>query len=327
MNGLVEARMAAALPELGGAENGLPAEVQWAPPGEHEINGFLGGEPKSFKVVVNEAAAQAVIEDFNRRKGEAEKGHGDFPYLDFNHRGDEAAAQVQAVRWAGEDPKQGGIRLRVWWTGPGKAALEGKAYRRFSPKFFVLPDGTITGAPVNMGGLVNEAAFQTIQSVVAKKSDREERNNMDENKPLAEANAKILKLEADLAEAKESAQNAQAALATAREQLLAQAKASAEEKVKAAVAAGKIPPLDKERQERYVKAIVADASVAELLDALPVNPALRQVIAKAAPVGAPLDTPAHKQMALVREVQARGNGMSFDQAWQTAKAEKPELFA
>lgn len=99
----------------------------------------------------------------------AASGEGDHPYFDFNHDDKEASAHPKAVRWAGDDPRQGGIRAQVDWTGAGKRAVLGRDFRRFSPSFYVDEKGEITGIPVNAGGLVNRAAFRRISPVHVEK--------------------------------------------------------------------------------------------------------------------------------------------------------------
>jgi hypothetical protein len=61
------------------------------------------------------------------------------------------------------------VRCKVDWTPDARDAIQKRIYTRFSPQF--IPDdetGEVIGMPVNMGGLVNRAAFKTIQPVAAK---------------------------------------------------------------------------------------------------------------------------------------------------------------
>jgi hypothetical protein len=97
------------------------------------------------------------------------QGHGDVPFIDFNHEDAESSGEVLELFWGGPEMGNGGIRMKINWTDAGVAALRGKMYRRFSPAWLLDRD---TGEPIgvgpNLGGLVNRAAFQNIQPIVAK---------------------------------------------------------------------------------------------------------------------------------------------------------------
>ena len=141
-------------------------EIQWMPPGTHEITATQGDKTVIRKIHVDAAAAERLQTLLQSFRNQAAAGTEDLPFLDFNHDDAEASARVLEFKWGGEDPVTGGIRAVVEWTAAGLQALLGGLYRRFSPAFFAGPDGRITGAPVNMGGLVNRAAFKTIQPVI-----------------------------------------------------------------------------------------------------------------------------------------------------------------
>ena len=141
-------------------------DIQWMPPGVHEIEPSTpDGEVKKITVLVDEAAAEAVEEARARYQAEFDAGRGDAPYTDFCHADQEASSWVLRVYWGGDDPKKGGIRAVVDWTDEGRAK-KGKSLKRFSPGFYVSdePDAEgryhITGAPAKMGGLVNRAAWR-----------------------------------------------------------------------------------------------------------------------------------------------------------------------
>jgi phage I-like protein len=145
-----------------------PDEIQWMPPGEHEITASRGGKPATLKVNVTAATADRIAGVHRGYVDAAASGSEDLPYLDFNHDDAEASGHPTAFRWGGDDPQQGGVRAKVTWTDSGHRAVVGKSYRRFSPSFYVNDSGDVTGAPVNMGGLVNRAAFKRIAPIVAK---------------------------------------------------------------------------------------------------------------------------------------------------------------
>jgi hypothetical protein len=149
----------------------LPGDIQWMPPGEHEIAASRGGKPVTLTVKVDSAAAARVAESYRQHMAAAIKGAEDLPYFDLNHDDREASGHPTEFSWAGDDPQQGGVRAKLTWTGAGRQAVLGRSYRRFSPCFYVKENGEISGAPVNMGGLVNRAAFKRIAPIVSKAAE------------------------------------------------------------------------------------------------------------------------------------------------------------
>lgn len=158
----------------------IPDEIQLFPPGEHEISPRTeDGKPRTFKIVIDAEAARVIAEDVRLMIEDAESKRGPRPFLDFNHKGEEASAWVTSVFWGGDDPITGGIRAKVEWTKAGRDAIDGKTYRQFSPEFYISKkDGRITGVGTslgglanspesNMGGLVNNPAFRTIAPLFA----------------------------------------------------------------------------------------------------------------------------------------------------------------
>ena len=112
-------------------------DIQWMPPGVHEIEPSTpDGEVKKITVLVDEAAAKAVEEARARYQAEFDAGRGDAPFTDFCHADQEASSWVLRVYWGGDDPKKGGIRAVVDWTDEGRAK-KGKSLKRFSPGFYV----------------------------------------------------------------------------------------------------------------------------------------------------------------------------------------------
>ncbi|HEY1771338.1 MAG TPA: phage protease [Chthoniobacterales bacterium] len=170
---LIEAQYSTDLPGTADPKE-LPNEIQWQPPGEHEITASRGGKPHKMTVRVNEEGAKRVAAMHAKQLDAAEKGVGDRPFVDFNHEDREASAHVKGFRWGGDDPQKGGIRAKVEWTGAGKTAVSGRNFTRFSPSFYVDDDsGEVIGVPVNAGGLVNRAAFQRIAPIMSKQAEFE----------------------------------------------------------------------------------------------------------------------------------------------------------
>lgn len=146
----------------------LPDEIMWMPPGRHKIQATRAGKPVEVDVKVDENAARKIAAAHGSYMSGVASNEEDHPFFDFNHDDQEASGHPTNFRWGGDDPKDGGIRAKVEWTGKGKQALVGRTYRRFSPSFYLDNEGSISGAPINMGGLVNRAAFKRIAPVISK---------------------------------------------------------------------------------------------------------------------------------------------------------------
>ena len=143
----------------------LPDSIQWMPPGRHAITAVKDGEPFEMELEVNEALARRVGAMLQQYRDKAARGEGDLPFFDFNHNDAEASAHPLQMYWAGDDPRHGGIRARVQWTGAGADAIQRRTFRRFSPEFLTDDDRNVIGVGINMGGLVNRAAFRKIQPI------------------------------------------------------------------------------------------------------------------------------------------------------------------
>jgi hypothetical protein len=297
------ARDSLSLPlSLGGT---VPNDIQWMPPGEHQITALKSGEPVTLTVRVHAGTAERMNRLLQDLRAKAAAGAGDYPYFDFNHDDGEASGRPLEFYWAGDDLKTGGVRAKAEWSDRTQQSLSGKVpgFRRFSPSFTVDAAGEVTGAPLNMGGLVNRAAFKTIQPIVAggtaPPGDANQRKaNMDTAEKLAAdlaaANQRITELQTQLSKAQSEdlikakdgeITTLKAKITTLEGQVSAGAKASAKAIVDAAVKAGKLAPQNTTIQEKWINAIAADPSLAETLNAMAPNPALGTVVAAGAPAG------------------------------------------
>jgi hypothetical protein len=157
--------------DISGAGESLPESIQWMPPGRHQIEAFRAGKPSSVAVRADRATAERMNGHLQAALSLAAQGREDRPFFDFNHEDGAAAAHPMEFYWAGDDKQRGGVRWRLEWIKPGGEAVSGHAFRRFSPTFYADASGEITGAPLNMGGLVNKAAFKTIEAFWSKGTD------------------------------------------------------------------------------------------------------------------------------------------------------------
>lgn len=286
----------------------LPVEIQWMPPGTHEITAMTDDGPEDLTIIVNEQTAVRLAKLLQDYSSAAAAGQGDRAYLDFNHNDEEASAHVIGFSWGGNDPISGGVRAKVEWTGPGRRALLEKAYRRFSPSFYPNKAGEVVAAPLNMGGLVNKAAFRTIAPILSRYGgDKAPTKKPKEPTNMAKTvEEQLADLTAALAKNQENitalcgtvdklvkAQKPEEKPVTAKDpniltleaevnalkaQNLVQAKANAGAAVRKAVSEGKIPPQDAKLIEHWTNIILVDAKNAELLDGLPVNQALKEAV-------------------------------------------------
>ena len=150
------------------ASTDVPQDIQYMPPGSHRIHASRGGKPVSLGITVDSVTAFTLDAFLQAQLAKAADGTDDRPSFDFNHEDREAAAWPTEFYWAGTDPKTGGVRAKVEWSGAGRTAVEQKTFRRFSPTFIPDQHGHVISSETNMGGLVNRAAFKKIQPLFAK---------------------------------------------------------------------------------------------------------------------------------------------------------------
>lgn len=318
-----------------GADGAVPAEIQWMPPGRHEICASKGGKPAKLTVSVDSGVAAAVAKSFDDLVKAGKR-----PYLDFNHAGGASSGRVTAVRWAGDDPVKGGIRVTVEWSDEGAKAITGRTYFSFSPTFLVDAAGKVIGTTANMGGLVNEPAFTAIAPVAASESSHEQPTTTMKKLLQALATAKLIPnadMEEDaacaaFADAMKKKSDAEVKCSeriTALEsEVKAAAKTRAEGLVDAAAREGRIPPKDTKTREYWVNSIVtAGAPAEEALKAMPVNAALAVQARETKPEKTATGDKSAEQNRVVGEYRAKNAGSSYAEAWTACASENPELFS
>lgn len=317
-----------------GEDGAIPSEIQWMPPGRHEICATKGGKPAKLTVMVDAITADAVARSF----ADLVKS-GKRPYLDFNHAGGASSGRVTAVRWAGDDPKTGGIRAAVEWSDEGAKAITGRTYFSFSPTFLLDAAGKVIGTTANMGGLVNEPAFTAIAPVAASSSNHEQPMKA----LLAALVAAKLIPSADL-EDEAAASAVTASMKTLTDKVAASetritalegevkaaARTRAEALVEAAAREGRIPPKDTKTREYWVNSIVTAGTPAEeALKATPVNPALAVQARESVRTGGSGASDASvvsAQNTEIAAVRAANPKLSYADAFAQAARQKPDLF-
>lgn len=330
---------------LGGTT--IPTDIQWMPPGEHEITAFNDGKPITLTVRVHAGTAERMNRLLQDLRSKAASGLGDYPYFDFNHEDGEASGRPLEFYWAGDDLKTGGVRAKAEWSDRTQQSLSGKVpgFRRFSPSFSVNAAGEVTGATLNMGGLVNRAAFKTIQPIVAghpptsHQPPTTRKASMDSAEKLAAdlaaANNKIIELERKLSAADTTTtikakdaeiETLKGTITTLQGKISSGAKESAKAIVDAAVKAGKLAPQNTAIHEKWINAIAGDPGLAETLNALPANPALGTVVAQGSSGGAAGGPCTEHQFIVKAKAFAAQQKITFADATTQIAGAEPALY-
>ena len=185
---------------------GTDGSLMYLPAGEHTVNVTQGSKAVTKKVLVEPGAVAAL---------NTQLAHilalGKSPMMDFNHNDDAASHRPTGFEWRTQPAP--GVYALGEWTGRGKEAVKGREYSHFSPRVHVeegkSPARVIFRASdrkPNLGGLVNDPAFNTILPVRAKHAagahpDDQNQNQNDNMTPeqLAALQAKNTELQNELA--------------------------------------------------------------------------------------------------------------------------------
>lgn len=236
---LARGRFATGAPVEIGGQAGSDFDIQWMPPGEQAPIVHVAGEPRELNFSVKAQHAQAFDAMLQRLRSLAAAGAGDVPYIDFDHADGAASGRPSQFYWGGEDPKKGGIRLKGKWTASGKAAVTGDApeFTRFSPEWYFDEADEPLAIGVNLGGLVNRAAFKTIASVKGGGStsrgaaNTQQKNNMTKEEMQAAFTEALKPVVADIAALKAQAKGTETDPTKLDETMLTKALAKAMEPV------------------------------------------------------------------------------------------------
>lgn len=304
--GAEEELVHAAASQIELAANELPAHIQWMPPGLQVVQPMGFDEP--FEMNVTALIAQAADRQLQQLRSKAAAGSDAQPYGDFNHKDEERAYLPKRFWWGGADPKTGGVRVDVEWTGAGAKAVKEGALCCNSPSWRLSKTSkAFLGITHNVGGLVPRGAFHSIQAFAKAETlparnggagvhqqQHQPKNTMtpEQEKQLADLNAAVGKLSTQLSEvvtgmAKATAETGkivsiETELKTIKDGQVAQAKASALALVEEhGIRAGRIGAQDTDRINRWVNSIVADAKALDDLKLISVNPALKTIVANA----------------------------------------------
>jgi len=331
-----------------------PSELQYMPPGTHRINASRSGKPVSLDIKVDASTAETLNAFLQAQLAKATEGKDDRPFFDFNHEDREAAAWPTEFYWAGDDLKTGGVRAKIEWSGAGKTAVQDKTFRRFSPTFIPDNEGKVIGSETNMGGLVNRAAFKSIQPLFAKGNPSASAPGTPSSclaaseSALSQPSAIVhpplsmtikSKLHAlKLIDSIEASDESVAAVIEAKFNQLtsriaqleaeqtAAIQARADSLVNSAVTAGRIAPKDEGTKTFWRDALIRDeAPAVKALEALPINPVLAKVTDGDDPKNGLLDKMQLQQKKLA-EVSAANPQADFQTVFSKAQTEAPDLF-
>ena len=310
----------------------LPEDIQYLPPGTHNITATKNGKPAELTVDVGAETAELLQNSF----ATITAGDKEQVFIDFNHDDSEASGWITGFYWAGADPEAGGVRAKVEWTKAGEEALQGRNFRKFSPTFTLNSKGEIEGTTLNAGGLVNRPAFKDITPIVAsdgeyQKTDsnmaeikeekiKEEVLNQDDSKKKEEVSA-----QEKLAEVKKENETLKAKIKALEDDKEKEQEVAAQAAVDKATEDGRIPPKDEDVKAKWVSILNNDPSAIMALEALPVNPVFQRVVQAKRQEDGSMDTNGEAQMRAAKEYQAK-NGSSFEQAWEATRYDRPQLF-
>lgn len=312
------------------------SKIMFMPIGVNDICASSNDKPVELSVEVNKQAFENVKASF-----EALLKNGKEPYIDFDHKRENASGFVKDVLF----DKDKGIFISVQWSSRGKEAVSGKEYKFFSPSFNFDKKSGVVGVNINMGGLVNEPAFTKIEKISAKENKNlTNKNNMEKLKDalLKAGLIKDVSLEEDalvgelenallakkqkhsqlLGAKEEEVKNVQKQKEAVEAKLATIEKANASSLVEVACKDGRILASDEETKSFWVNCILAQGENAiNALNALKPNNVLGRI------VNAKKDEQKLKDEDMARQINARAQeicskeDISFSLAWARAENE------
>jgi len=272
----------------------IPSEFVYLPEGTHEIQASVNGKAAKRSVTVGPESLAPLQEALKARLEKNVR-----PFLAFDHK-DGGPASFHPSGFHYESGR--GVIVKGEWTGAGRKAIEGKDYSYFSPSFY---RNKSTGAPLGLpmhgeiGSLVNEPAFESIERIAASHKETESIMEQFEELTAALVKAQVVTKEeiakaandldklaetikASASAAQEAAVSAAVAEATKdageptelekqitslkeentklSEQLSAKRAAEADEAINEAVKAGRIPAQDEDTKAFWKESILKDDS-------------------------------------------------------------------
>jgi phage I-like protein len=301
-----------------------PAKIMYMPAGKSTIRANVNGKPKEISVNVTSKTADILQASLTELMAEPVE-----PFVDFDHKSEASAALPTCFKWTDQ-----GVWMGVEWTSAGKSAIEGKAYRYFSPTFLLSEAGEPSALPDSgpVGALTNNPAFRKMKRITAAKAAKtadDEPANTKEKHMAEEATEQVtaaLRSEVETLRAENKTLRE-----TAETQRVEAINRDADLLIEAAVKDGKIAPKNETVKASLKRWAITDLAGAKAhIESLPVNPAFKTVVTVTSAhrdVGSPAGTASGDECkAIVKKIQASHEGMSWDDAWSIAESEYPEKF-
>lgn len=94
---IAQARLSAPLDIGLAADNTVPTQIQFMPPGRQKVAPFVNGEPLEMEIEVSAKYAEVFDRATQAMLAQARAGKGDFPFTDFDHQ--DGAASSRPVRF------------------------------------------------------------------------------------------------------------------------------------------------------------------------------------------------------------------------------------
>jgi hypothetical protein len=329
-------------------EGETPSEIVFMPKTAAEgitITPMVGGRAKTVSLKVDESVAELLQAGLTRRLAEEIE-----PYAGFDHRPGPASFHPKEFKW----DEDRGVILEIDWTQAGKDAVSGRNYKYLSPTFMY--DGkNVAGLPEigEVGSLTNNPAIRYKTMKIAASADDDE----GEESKMVKLTDKLVELEvitaeqaadADeeflvravtgLHEALATVQAANARLVSENTALAAKAievqKAEATTIVQAAIAEGKIPAKNQDAIDFWMGQLIANPEQAKkaMAATLQANPLLQKVIdvkvsdTKKVAQGQSAADLVQAQHLAVAEIQAANPNLSYTDAFNKARRDKPDIF-
>jgi phage I-like protein len=318
-----------------------PEEIVYMPRGDATIKPKRPGH--EVKVKVDAGVAQVLQTDLEKRLAAEIQ-----PYAGYDHNAGPASFHPKEFRWDDER----GVILAVDWTEGGKQDVTGRNYSYFSPTFMLSKSGKVAGLPDDgeVGSLVNNPAFRDRKMKIAASAD----DDAGENEIMIKVAEKLVELEVITAEQADDpdtvikaitdmhvtiglVQAANARLQSENTALQAKVadvqKAEATSVIEAAIAEGKIGAKDKTSIEFWTGQLVSSPETAKkVIASLPANPLLQKVIdvkvsdTKRVAGGTSAADLVQAQHLAIHEIQEAHPNLSYTDAFNKAKRERPEIF-
>jgi phage I-like protein len=212
------------------------------------------------------------------------------------------------------------VRVQVEWSDAGEAAVQGRRFRRFSPTFHVDEAGHVIGSEINMGGLVNRAAFQSIAAIAARSAGHDRVKVL---RDLVSADGRE-----SLDELIDRACQRLTELRRAEEQrtveLDRQRATEAASFVGEAIRAGRLPAENEAVHAFWRRSYQESPDSARVaLQAQPVRTDLLQSVTRSDVTPGDRES---QQQAILAQLAIKKPALSFDRRFQLAREQHPDLF-